>query len=71
MSKKIKLTDDSRFFIDEYKQLIGKTIKGIAVSQNLDFQDIGLEFMDGTVAWVQCDPEGNGPGFLAIDNAKE
>jgi hypothetical protein len=26
----------------------------------------GLEFTDGSIAWIDCDPEGNGPGFLKI-----
>ena len=45
-----------------YKQLKGKTVKQI-IHDN-DFW--GLEFTDGTVAWIVTDAEINGPGFLDI-----
>jgi len=51
--------------VKHLSQLKGKTVKAI----NVDDQDdrvYGLEFEDGTTAWILCDPEGNGPGFLDI-----
>ncbi len=27
----------------------------------------GLQMENGMTAWIQCDPEGNGPGFLEIE----
>ena len=49
--------------------LIGRTIKGLCV----DTSDtgigpcFGLRMDNGFIAWVMCDPEGNGPGHLIID----
>ena len=54
------------------KQLIGKTITHIVKDAHPDtlreFGEpyYGLGFSDGTEAWILCDPEGNGPGFLDI-----
>ena len=31
----------------------------------------GLRFDDGAVAWIQQDPEGNGPGHLALEKPME
>ena len=53
---------------DYYAALVGKTV------QRVSYYDMGnggddapvLVFTDGTEATVQCDPEGNGPGFLNI-----
>jgi hypothetical protein len=51
------------------KRLVGKTVVGLVRDGGSSYTDEcwGLRFSDGTVAWIQCDPEGNGPGFLAID----
>lgn len=53
----------------EYSKLIGKRVKGLVKSPpEMGMKECyGLEFTDGTVAWIMCDPEGNGPGFLAIE----
>lgn len=50
-------------------RLIGATITGAAVVPgDVDF-GLELRLRDGTraVAWVQCDAEGNGPGWLALE----
>jgi len=48
-----------------YDKLVGKTVKAIVVTKDYDF--VGLDFGNKLVAWIQCDPEGNGHGFLAIE----
>lgn len=54
------------FFLKKYEQLIGKIIVKIARSVEEDGTFYGLVFNDDTVAWILCDPEGNGPGCLDI-----
>ena len=58
-----------------YQQIVGATITGLAVDDtNNDFGDdiwaLKLTTKDGraAMAWIMADPEGNGPGFLAIDD---
>jgi hypothetical protein len=57
-----------------YQQIVGATITGLAVDDtDNDFGDdlwaLKLKTKDGraAIAWIMADPEGNGPGFLAID----
>lgn len=51
-----------------YEALKGKTIKEVKFTDMGDGGDPApiLVFTDGTEATVQCDPEGNGAGFLNI-----
>lgn len=51
-----------------YARLIGKTVNGLAFdNESIPGQTCyGLRFTDGTIAFIMCDPEGNGPGFLEI-----
>lgn len=52
-----------------YKYLVGKQITGLVESQDDGTgtgDTIGFELEDGSVVWILCDPEGNGPGFLEI-----
>lgn len=55
-------------YVKHFGQLIGKTVKAVAVSeQDGDTEEaFGLMFTDGTVAWVMTDPECNGQGWLDI-----
>lgn len=46
------------------KNIKGRTVKEVAKDQN-DFPC--LVFTDGSVLVVQCDPEGNGPGFMSLE----
>jgi hypothetical protein len=50
-------------------QLLNKKVIGLCVdNQSFDDQAVyGLRFSGGLIAWIQCDPEGNGPGFLSIE----
>ena len=52
--------------IRHYRRLLGKTIKRVVYNRSMGQTTYGLEFTDGTIAWIDCDPEGNGPGFLDI-----
>lgn len=45
--------------------LVGQKITGVVQSQ--DKTSVGFKLANGTVAWVDCDPEGNGMGWLAIE----
>ena len=60
-------------FVSEYSKLIGKKVKAIAKSPADRYMDqaYGLVFEDDTVAWIMRDPEGNGPGFLAIEKGEK
>ena len=58
-----------------YRQIVGATIIGLAVDDtDNDFGDdiwaLKLKTKNGraAIAWIMADPEGNGPGFLAIDD---
>jgi hypothetical protein len=46
----------------EYAKLVGRTVSKVVRHDPF----FGLEFSDGTVAWIQCDEEGNDGGFLRI-----
>ena len=49
------------------KQLVGQRIVNV-VTDLLDGQNLyGLVLSNGSVAWILCDPEGNGPGHLQIE----
>lgn len=39
--------------------------KGIDLAKRVEFLEEALKRI---IAWIQCDPEGNGPGFLNIDD---
>ena len=61
--------DAQDVYAKHYGQLVGKTIKRVVRDGNPDGigEMYGLECTDGTVAWIQQDAEGNGPGFLSIE----
>lgn len=63
MPGKKKGLEPSKFMIDYLRQLIGKTVTKVAWDGD---EVYGLEFSDGTLAWIMQDPEGNGPGHLDI-----
>lgn len=56
------------FCIKHFGKLIGKTVKAVAIDSSGGDSDLffGLEFTDGTVAFVLSDEEGNSGGFLEI-----
>jgi len=62
-------------YSNEYQQLVGYTVERIIVDDDPDTLEdlgnpcIGILFSNGKktkCAWVMCDPEGNGIGFLNI-----
>ena len=52
--------------------LVGLQVRELAIDDSEDTLEefgapvYGLIFSDSTTAWIMCDPEGNGPGFLDI-----
>jgi hypothetical protein len=63
-------------FEKEYLKLKGKTVKRVVNDGGAGHDRCyGLQFADGTIAWIMSDPEGNGPGFLSLqapqDHVKE
>lgn len=57
---------DSEYKENPYKNLVGKKIINVVVESRTYPELFGLKFDDGTTAWILCDEEGNGPGFLDI-----
>jgi|GEM_PF-2274872 len=54
--------------IQQASQLVGLAIVGIC--HTVDFNSFGLTLRRGSKTlnvWVDCDPEGNGPGHLNIE----
>lgn len=55
------------YFRDEYKKLVGLKVTGVVKDSSDEFEELyGLKMSNGTIVWILCDPEGNGPGFLDI-----
>jgi hypothetical protein len=54
-------------FEKEYSRLSGKTVRRTVCDDGAGTDKVyGLEFTDGTIAWILMDCEGNGPGFLEV-----
>lgn len=53
-----------------YFQLVGNRVCGL-VHDTRDPETWGLRMSDGSIAWILCDEEGNGPGFLDIQKPKK
>ena len=49
--------------------LIGATIRGVIKTHGLHNYGLKVELLDGSLrnVWIECDPEGNGPGHLTIE----
>ncbi len=69
--KDSELPRSPQFHLKRYDKLVGKTLTGVCVDRSDGSGDpvIGLVF-GGTVAWILCDEEGNGPGVLDIEGPK-
>jgi hypothetical protein len=51
-------------------QLVGRKVTGLVKDPSPGVGPIwGLKFDDGTMAFILCDPEGNGPGHLEIQRS--
>jgi hypothetical protein len=58
---------DCPYEIRHYGSLVGKTVKEVRLQRYYEGSNLAiLEFTDGSSAAVFCDPEGNGPGWLDI-----
>lgn len=52
-------------------QLIGRKVTGLVIDPSHDMGSIcGLQLDNGLVAFILCDPEGNGPGYLEIQKGE-
>lgn len=51
------------------KPLVGARIEGLAYDPGSECY--GLRLDNGKIAWIQCDPEGNGAGFLSIEKEQK
>ena len=51
----------------ECEQLVGKKVTAVVIDKDHEF--MGLK-IGKKIAWVLCDPEGNGPGHLDIVDDK-
>jgi hypothetical protein len=57
--------------LEQAKRLVGFTVAGVCHTQ--DGESFGLTLRRGQermTVWVDCDPEGNGPGHLAIEEVR-
>lgn len=68
----MKRKEPQDYTAEHLHQLVGKKVTGIAKDEDGGEFDTayGLMFDDGTIAWIMCDPEGNGPGWLDIAKEK-
>ena len=49
-----------------YQRLLGRRI--VQIVESTEHPPIpGFRLDDGTMVWIQCDPECNGPGYLQIE----
>jgi len=62
------MTEKQKEAIKKHGQLKGKTVKSIVEDCGASGMGViyGIEFSDGTNAWIQRDEEGNGAGFFDI-----
>tara|TARA_Y100001951_G_scaffold72540_1_gene59439 strand:+ start:246 stop:464 length:219 start_codon:yes stop_codon:yes gene_type:complete len=64
-------------YAKHYGQLVGWKVEQIAVDNSDENEPegwYGLVFTKGKqkkIAWILCDPEGNGSGFLNIDKVEK
>lgn len=58
-----EMTREQRYTVGALHLLVGKTVTGYRVDRD---GTGGLQFTDGTMAWILADPEGNGPGHIEV-----
>jgi len=62
---------ETEYSAEQTKKLIGGKITNVFTSK--DLESWGFAVIKGAKiyrAWVDCDPEGNGPGHIAIEEVK-
>ena len=65
--RKTMMGELERKDLKEYRKLVGKTIRSIVCMEGHWGRRYGLGFSDGSLAWIDRDREGTGPGHLWID----
>lgn len=59
------MSHDAEYMMERIKaHLVGRRIRHAVRGPDGSF---GFTLDDGTLVWVDCDAEGNGPGWLAIE----
>ena len=61
---------DVKFAVDQSnKKLIGTQVVGTILTPDEEAWGLQVRTQDGNelLVWVDCDPEGNGPGWLQIE----
>lgn len=48
--------------------LVGHRIVAVLKDELTEDGNFGFKLDNGTLVWVDCDGEGNGPGFLSLEN---
>jgi hypothetical protein len=56
------------YLLKHLKPLLGRKI--VDLIEDSDDGSYGFQLDNGTLVWVLCDPEGNGPGHLEIEKKK-
>jgi len=60
------MSTDAEYMTEQMKKkLLGKTITEIVITE--DKESFGFKVDGETLVWVDCDPEGNGPGWLSME----
>ena len=59
--------------ISNAAELVGATIRAVIKTTSSDAFGLKVELPDGDIrnVWVECDPEGNSPGHLAIETLED
>lgn len=61
-----------KYSADQATKLIGGEIKGVVMDEENCFWGLRIQTNKGNfVAWVDKDPEGNGPGHLQIEKEQK
>jgi hypothetical protein len=65
-------SEDVTYAAEQLKQLVGGKITDTVVASDGESYGFVVKTKGGTekVCWVDCDPEGNGPGWLQIEEQK-
>lgn len=61
---------DVKFAMKEIEKLVGYKVTGVCADRGGESYGIVMEKgKDKKLCWIDCDPEGNGPGWLEIEDA--
>jgi hypothetical protein len=75
MAEKKKLSEVQKFHANRMRPLVGATIEQIVIddSEGECLTGFMVKAKDGRIFQViaMCDPEGNGPGWLTIDDIND